>query len=83
MKSMENILQSYFNSNDYDLVNRVWVDYDDTFDRYNINVFFNKKEFIKLESSQNGHIRKVFNEIRSELNGYFKNVRTALYTHFE
>ena len=43
MKSMENILQSYFNSNDYDLVNRIWVDYDDTFDRYNINVFFNKK----------------------------------------
>jgi len=83
MKSMENILQSYFNSNDYDLVNRVWVDYDDTCDRYNINVFFNKKEFIKLESSQNGHIRKVFNEIRSELNGYFKNVKTALYTHFE
>ena len=80
---MENILQSYFNSNDYDLVNRVCVDYDDTFDRYNINVFFNKKEFIKLESSQNGHIRKVFNEIRSELNGYFKNVKTALYTHFE
>ena len=83
MKSMENILQSYFNSNDYDLVNRIWVDYDDTFDRYNINVFFNKKEFIKLGSSQNGHIRKVFKEISSELNGYFKNVKTALYTHFE
>ena len=77
------VMQSYLNSNDYELVDRVWVDYNDDFDRYDINIFFNKKEFIKLGSKQTSHLRKIGNEIEKELKKYFTNVKLSFYTHFE
>ena len=77
------VMQSYLNSNDYELVDRVWVDYNGDFDRYDINIFFNKKEFIKLGSKQNSHYHKIGNEIEKELRKYFTNVKLSFYTHFE
>ena len=77
------VMQSYLNSNDYELVDRVWVDYNDDFDRYDINIFFNKKEFIKLGPKQTSHLRKIGNEIEKELKKYFTNVKLSFYTHFE
>jgi len=77
------VIQSYLDSNDYELVSRCWVDYDEDFDRYNINIIFNKKEFLKLGSRQNAHFIKIGNEISRELTSYFRKVKFTFYTHFE
>ena len=76
------IIQSYLDMNlhNYYGVKRFWVDYNEQFDDYIINIFFDKK---LVMDSGNLVMRKANSKIGDELIPFFKGVNLVFHQHYE
>lgn len=79
------IIESYLNMTKsfHKGIKRFWVDYDETFDRYDINIFFDRQLAIKMGGKINSLIRDSISSIGSDIEGMFKGVRFSIFQHFE
>ena len=71
------------NSEHYDGVCNINIDYDEIMDRFVLNVFFNRSFIINLGSGgqQSRYIKKTFNEIGKKFLS-FTNNNPLMYQHF-
>ena len=76
------IIQSYLDSNEYESVNKILVDYDELFDSIDINIFWDRKKSIEMGLKFNAVVRRTGFEIEKELNNYFKGYKFRFYSHY-
>ena len=75
------IIQSYLDSNEYESVNKILVDYNEVNDTIDINIFWDKlavKNVFKFKRVRQESII----QIGKELNSYFKGYKFMLYNHY-
>lgn len=81
VESLLNVFNHFINSENYEGVCNVLVDYDEEMDRFVLNVFFNRHYIINLGSKQNSFINNSINEI-----GYkffdFIGKKPLMYSHY-
>ena len=77
------IFTNLVNSESYEGVCNIGVDYDDVMGRFVINVFFRREFFINKDGGKtSSHIRKVINEIGYKFKDFTGNT-PLMYQHFE
>jgi len=75
------VIQSYLDSNEYESVNKILVDYKEVNDTIDINIFWDKlsaKNVFKFKRVRQESII----QIGKELNSYFKGYKFILYNHY-
>jgi hypothetical protein len=75
------VIQSYLDSNKYESVNKILVDYNEVNDTIDINIFWDKlaaKNVFKFKRVRQESII----QIGKELNSYFKGYKFMLYNHY-
>ncbi len=75
------VIQSYLDSNEYEAVNKILVDYNEVNDTIDINIFWDKlsvKNVFKFKRVRQESII----QIGKELNSYFKGYKFMLYNHY-
>ena len=75
------VVQSYLDSNEYEAVNKILVDYNEVNDTIDINIFWDKlavKNVFKFKRVRQESII----QIGKELNSYFKGYKFMLYNHY-
>lgn len=75
------VIQSYLDSNEYEYVNKISVDYNEELDTIDINIFWDKlsaKNVFKFKRVRQESII----QIGKELNSYFKGYKFMLYNHY-
>jgi hypothetical protein len=75
------VIQSYLDSNEYESVNKILVDYNEVNDTIDINIFWDKlsaKNVFKFKRVR----QKSIIQIGKELNSYFKGYKFMLYNHY-
>ena len=75
------VIQSYLDSNEYESVNKILVDYNEVNDTIDINIFWDKlavKNVFKFKRVRQESII----QIGKELNSYFKGYKFILYNHY-
>ena len=65
VKSLIKVYHNLMNSEKYDGVCEIMVDYDEMFDKFVLNIFFNREYLINLNtgSKQTSYLRKMVDEI--------------------
>lgn len=83
--NMTKIIQSYLDMNlpNYYGIKRFWVDYNEQFDSYDINIFFDRQMAIDMGGGINMLLRNAKYYISEELNTVFNGAKFSLYQHFE
>jgi hypothetical protein len=82
---LENIIQKYLDKyeGEYRVMKRIWVDYDEIMNAYNINLFYDweaaKEEGPLFDLLLNNQIR----ELTEDLNGFFSGLKFSFYYHIE
>ena len=79
------VIQLYLDNNlkDYYGIKKFWVDYDEQFDSYIVNIFFDRKIAIELGGKMNILIRRATNHIGNELTPMFQGIQLRFHQHFE
>jgi hypothetical protein len=79
------IIQAYLDMNlpNYYNIKRFWVDYNEQFDDYIVNIFFDRQLAIEMGGGMNKLIRKATDEIGNELIPFFKGINLVFHQHFE
>jgi hypothetical protein len=75
------VIQSYLDSNEYEAVNKILVDYNEVNDTIDINIFWDElsvKNVFKFKRVRQESII----QIGKELNSYFKGYKFMLYNHY-
>jgi hypothetical protein len=75
------VVQSYLDSNEYEYVKKISVDYNEELDTIDINIFWDKlavKNVFKFKRVRQESII----QIGKELNSYFKGYKFMLYNHY-
>ena len=75
------VIQSYLDSNEYEYVKKISVDYNEELDTIDINIFWDKlaaKNVFKFKRVRQESII----QIGKELNSYFKGYKFMLYNHY-
>jgi hypothetical protein len=75
------VIQSYLDSNEYECVKKISVDYNEELDTVDINIFWDKldaKNVFKFKRVRQENII----QIGKELNSYFKGYKFILYNHY-
>ena len=75
------VIQSYLDSNEYECVKKISVDYNEELDTIDINIFWDKlaaKNVFKFKRVRQESII----QIGKELNSYFKGYKFMLYNHY-
>jgi hypothetical protein len=75
------VIQSYLDSNEYECVKKILVDYNEVNDTIDINIFWDKlavKNVFKFKRVRQESII----QIGKELNSYFKGYKFILYNHY-
>jgi hypothetical protein len=75
------VIQSYLDSNEYECVKKILVDYNEVNDTIDINIFWDKlavKNVFKFKRVRQESII----QIGKELNSYFKGYKFMLYNHY-
>jgi hypothetical protein len=75
------VIQSYLDSNEYESVNKILVDYNEVNDTIDINIFWDKlavKNVFKFKRVRQESII----QIGKEFNSYFKGYKFMLYNHY-
>ena len=84
VNKMINLFTEFINSENYDGICYVSVDYDDTMSRFVLNIFYSKRYIIKLGngSQQTSYLVNTTNELGEKFFS-FTNRKPFLYRHFE
>jgi hypothetical protein len=75
------VIQSYLDSNEYESVNKILVDYNEVNDTIDINIFWDKLDVKNVFKFKRVRQESII-QIGKELNSYFKGYRFMLYNHY-
>lgn len=75
------VIQSYLDSNEYESVNKILVDYNEVNDTIDINIFWDKLDAKNVFKFKRVRQESII-QIGKELNSYFKGYRFMLYNHY-
>ena len=83
--NMSQIIQSYLDMNipNYYGIKRFWVDYNEQFDGYDVNIFFDRQVVMDMGGGSNMLLRNANFYLKEELNSVFNGAKFSLYQHFE
>jgi hypothetical protein len=83
--NMSKIIQSYLDMNlpNYYGIKRFWVDYNEQFDGYDVNIFFDRQVVMDMGGGSNMLLRNANFYLNEELNSVFNGAKFSLYQHFE
>jgi len=83
--NMSKIIQSYLDMNlpNYYGIKRFWVDYNEQFDGYDVNIFFDRQVVMDMGGGSNMLLRNANFYLKEELNSVFNGAKFSLYQHFE
>jgi hypothetical protein len=75
------VIQSYLDSNEYESVNKILVDYNEVNDTIDINIFWDKLDVKNVFKFKRVRQESII-QIGKELNSYFKGYKFILYNHY-
>ena len=75
------VIQSYLDSNEYEAVNKILVDYNEVNDTIDINIFWDKLDAKNVFKFKRVRQESII-QIGKELNSYFKGYKFMLYNHY-
>jgi hypothetical protein len=75
------VIQSYLDSNEYESVNKILVDYNEELDTIDINIFWDKLDAKNVFKFKRVRQESII-QIGKELNSYFKGYKFILYNHY-
>lgn len=75
-------LEKFINSQSFEGVCNIMIDYDEQFDRFVINVFFDKQNLLILGHKQTRFVNKTLVEI-SRIFGDFTGIKHSMYWHYK
>jgi hypothetical protein len=75
------VIQSYLDSNEYESVNKILVDYNEVNDTIDINIFWDKLDAKNVFKFKRVRQESII-QIGKELNSYFKGYKFILYNHY-
>ena len=75
------VIQSYLDSNEYESVNKILVDYNEELDTIDINIFWDKLDAKNVFKFKRVRQESII-QIGKELNSYFKGYKFMLYNHY-
>jgi hypothetical protein len=75
------VIQSYLDSNEYESVNKILVDYNEVNDTIDINIFWDKLDAKNVFKFKRVRQESII-QIGKELNSYFKGYKFMLYNHY-
>jgi hypothetical protein len=83
--NMSKIIQSYLDMNlpNYYGIKRFWVDYNEQFDGYDVNIFFDRQVVMDMGGGSNMLLRNANFYLNEELNSVFNGAKFYLYQHFD
>lgn len=81
LERMLSMFDSFANSENYEGVDNIMVDYDDVMDKFVLNIFFNKKFAVDVGPKLTSIHNKIVNQVghRFELG---TGMKPLIYTHF-
>lgn len=79
---IEKIVKSYLIEKEYKGVSDFMIDYDEQFDCFNVNIFFDKENFISLGPSQTRFKNATVKVVGNDLKNFFPEIKFRLYIHF-
>lgn len=82
IKRFSAVVNSFLESKNYELVNHFFIEYNKMFNAFDVNIFFDKKGFIKLNEFQNEHKHSIIRDIGLSLRDFFPEVSFKLHIHF-
>jgi hypothetical protein len=75
------VIQSYLDSNEYECVKKILVDYNEVNDTIDINIFWDKLDAKNVFKFKRVRQESII-QIGKELNSYFKGYKFMLYNHY-
>jgi len=75
------VIQSYLDSNEYECVKKISVDYNEELDTIDINIFWDKLDAKNVFKFKRVRQESII-QIGKELNSYFKGYKFILYNHY-
>jgi hypothetical protein len=75
------VIQSYLDSNEYECVKKISVDYNEELDTIDINIFWDKLDAKNVFKFKRVRQESII-QIGKELNSYFKGYKFMLYNHY-
>jgi hypothetical protein len=75
------VVQSYLDSNEYEYVKKISVDYNEELDTIDINIFWDKLDAKNVFKFKRVRQESII-QIGKELNSYFKGYKFILYNHY-
>jgi hypothetical protein len=75
------VIQSYLDSNEYECVKKISVDYNEELDTVDINIFWDKLDAKNVFKFKRVRQESII-QIGKELNSYFKGYKFILYNHY-
>jgi len=83
--NMSKIIQSYLDMNipNYYGIKRFWVEYNEQFDSYDVNIFFDRQVVMDMGGGSNMLLRNANFYLNEELNSVFNGAKFSLYQHFD
>jgi hypothetical protein len=75
------VIQSYLDSNEYEYVKKISVDYNEELDTIDINIFWDKLDAKNVFKFKRVRQESII-QIGKELNSYFKGYKFILYNHY-
>lgn len=81
VESLLNVFNHFINSENYEGVCNVLVDYDEEMDRFVLNVFFNLTYNINLGSKQHSFVKNSINEIGNKFFDFIGK-KPLMYIHY-
>jgi hypothetical protein len=75
------VIQSYLDSNEYECVKKILVDYNEVNDTIDINIFWDKLDVKNVFKFKRVRQESII-QIGKELNSYFKGYKFMLYNHY-
>lgn len=82
VESMCKVFEKFLNTENYEGVCDIGVDYDEEHDKFVINIFFDRRFAVKKGSKFTAHIKKIINQVGNKfMDGYGK--KPFLYLHYK
>ena len=75
------VIQSYLDSNEYEYVKKISVDYNEELDTIDINIFWDKLDAKNVFKFKRVRQESII-QIGKELNSYFRGYKFMLYNHY-
>ena len=76
------VFSKFINSESYEGVCNITIDYDNEMSRFVINIFFDRKYLIDLGNKTPSYLKRIVNDVNEKFL-YFTGYKPLLYSHYD